>query len=59
MTSLVHSSQLDEILQETAARLITILGLDSAIHVCRSNDWVRVLRFVLAYKKAVSLTPRS
>lgn len=42
-----RSSQQDEILQKTAARLIDAVGIDNAIFVCRSNYWHGVLRLVL------------
>lgn len=43
-----RTSQQDEILEETATRLIDALGLEAAIFVCRSNYWHGVLRLVLA-----------
>lgn len=58
MATAAHSSPHDEILQETAARLIHVLGLDDAVYACRSNYWHRVLRFVLAYKRSVDQSPR-
>ncbi|MGI9435843.1 MAG: hypothetical protein ACR2Q4_13625 [Geminicoccaceae bacterium] len=45
-----RSSQQDEILQETASRLIDALGLEGAIFVCRSNYWHGVLRLIEARK---------
>lgn len=59
MTMTARSSQNDEILQETAARLIQILGVDKAIYACRSNYWHGVLPFVLAYKKSLDRKTRS
>ncbi|MEM9440387.1 MAG: hypothetical protein AAGA73_08080 [Pseudomonadota bacterium] len=56
MNSSACSLTQDEVLQERAARLIKVMGLDSAIYVCRSNYWGGVLRFVLAYKKSLSQT---
>ena len=53
MTMTARSCRNDEILQETAARLIHILGVDKAIYACRSNYWHGVLRFVLAYKASL------
>ena len=53
MATTVQSSPHDEILQETAARLIHVLSLDHAIYACRSNYWHGVLRYVLAYKNLV------
>ena len=50
MAMTAQSSQHDDALQTTAARLIYILGLDDAMATCRSNGWPEVLRFVLAYK---------
>ncbi|MEM8951873.1 MAG: hypothetical protein AAGA21_24690 [Pseudomonadota bacterium] len=41
-----------ETLEEIAARLIFLLGLDKAIRACRGNAWHSVLPFVMAYKKA-------
>ena len=41
-----------ETLEEIAARLIFLLGLDKAIRACRKNAWHSVLPFVLAYQKA-------
>lgn len=46
-----RSSRQDEMLQETAARLIDAVGIDSAIFVCRSNYWHGVLRLVLERRK--------
>ncbi len=45
-----QSSQQEEILQETAARLIDAMGIDTAIFICRSNYWHGVLRLVLERK---------
>lgn len=59
MASISQSSQHNETLQKTAARLIYILGLDGAIYACRSNDWHGVLRFVLAYETSLDQQPRS
>lgn len=53
MTSLADSSQSNDVLQETATRLINSLGPDSAIYICRSNYWSGVLRLVLAYKDSL------
>ena len=47
MDSSNRSSQQDEVLQETAARLIDALGIDSAIFICRSNYWHGILRLIL------------
>ncbi len=58
MTMTARSSRNDEILQETAARLIHILGADKAIYACRSNYWHGVLPFVLAYKRSQDRQPR-
>ena len=58
MVMTAQSSRHDETLQKTAARLIYILGLDGAIHACRSNCWHGVLRFVLAYKAFVDQQPQ-
>jgi hypothetical protein len=58
MTMTVRSSRNDEILQETAARLIHILGVDKAIYACRINYWHGVLRFILAYEKSLDRQPR-
>lgn len=58
MATIAKSSQHHEALEETAARLIHILGLDNAIYACRSNYWHGVLRFVLAYKTFVDQQPR-
>ncbi|MEM9440878.1 MAG: hypothetical protein AAGA73_10575 [Pseudomonadota bacterium] len=44
------SSQQDMILQETAARLIDAMGIDTAIYICRSNYWHGVLRLILERK---------
>ncbi len=37
----------DEILQETATRLVKAMGVETAISVCRSNYWHGVLRLIL------------
>ncbi|MDH3663528.1 MAG: hypothetical protein OEU92_26515 [Alphaproteobacteria bacterium] len=58
MKMTARTSRNDEILQETAARLIHILGVDKAIYACRSNYWHGVLRFVLAYEKSLDRQPR-
>ena len=57
MANTARTSRNDEILQETAAHLIHILGVDKAIYACRSNYWHGVLRFVLAYKKSLDRQP--
>jgi len=59
MATTAQPSPHDESLQETAARLIHVLGLDHAAHACRSNYWHGVLRFVLAYKRSVDQQHRS
>ena len=58
MTVTTRSSQHDEILQETAARLIHILDVDKAIYACRDNYWHSVLPFILAYKRSIDRRPR-
>ncbi len=58
MATAAQSSPHDEIHQETAARLIHVLGLDDAIYACHSNYWHAVLRFVLAYKRSVDQSHR-
>jgi len=58
MTMAARSSRNDEILQETAARLIQILGVDKAIYACRSNYWHGVLPFALAYKRSLDQQTR-
>jgi len=58
MTMSAQTSQHDDILQKTAARLIYVLGVDYAINECRNNNWSAVLRFVLAYRTFLDQQPR-
>ena len=57
MTMMTRTFVNNDILQETAARLIHILGVDKAIYTCCSNDWHGVLSFVLAYKRSLGPKP--
>ncbi len=37
----------NDILQETATRLINALGVETAIYICRSNYWHGVMQLIL------------
>lgn len=47
MAHIAALSQDNEILQETATRLIKALGVETAISICRSNYWHGVLQLIL------------
>ncbi len=44
----------NDLLQETAARLIKALGVDMAIFICRSNYWHGVLQLILDQKEKLA-----
>ena len=46
MTDAPQKTGSDDVLRETARRLIETLGVDGAIYVCRSNYWHGVLRLI-------------
>lgn len=54
MNSTTAFSQKNDILQETATRLINALGVESAIYICRSNYWHGVLQLILDQKAGLA-----
>ena len=58
MDTAVRFADDNEILRETATRLIDALGLEGAIYICRSNYWHGVLRLVMAQGTGPQAQPR-
>ncbi|MGI9416254.1 MAG: hypothetical protein ACR2RA_00295 [Geminicoccaceae bacterium] len=46
MNHAFRTTNSDDVLKETALRLIKALGVEGAIFVCRSNYWHGVLRLI-------------
>ncbi|MGI9492595.1 MAG: hypothetical protein ACR2QF_09375 [Geminicoccaceae bacterium] len=47
MNTTITLSKDNELLQETATRLIEALGVEMAIFICRSNYWHGVMQLIL------------
>ena len=54
MNATITVSKDNELLQETATRLIKALGVDMAIFICRSNYWHGVLQLILDQKSSLT-----
>ncbi|MGI9450104.1 MAG: hypothetical protein ACR2QH_05620 [Geminicoccaceae bacterium] len=54
MNTTITLSKDNELLQETATRLIKALGVDMAIFICRSNYWHGVLQLILDQESSMT-----